>query len=252
MTPLFFGSAQRRLFGAYDPPRAGATGTRAVLLCHPWGQEYIRAHRSMRRLAMLLGAAGCHVLRFDYYGTGDSMGESREVNLRGCEEDIETAIEELRDTSGATRVSLVGLRLGAALATHVAARKRKLVESLVLWDPVVSGPEYLEELLGNLQGSIGSAPTQEVRGFPLSSALADELRAINLPGLVPALPARTRLVASLPLTSHETLRAELARHGRSDISVEQVDNLLAWIEYRDYGAGAIPAKALEAIVRWVT
>jgi uncharacterized protein len=246
MTPLFFGSAQRRLFGAYDPPRAGGTGTRAVLLCHPWGQEYIRAHRSMRRLAMLLGAAGRHVLRFDYFGTGDSMGESREVNLRGCEEDIETAIEELRDTSGATRVALVGLRLGAALATHVAARKRKLVESLVLWDPVVSGPEYLEELLGNSLGSIGSAPSQEVRG------LADELRAINLPRLVPALPARTRLIASQPLTSHETLRAELARHGRSDVSVEQVDNVLAWIEYRDYGAGAIPAKALEAIVRWVS
>ena len=223
-----------------------------MLLCHPWGQEYIRAHRSMRRLALLLGAAGCHVLRFDYFGTGDSMGEARDVNLRGCEEDIETAIEELRDTSGATRVALVGLRLGAALATRVAVRKRKLVDTLVLWDPVVSGPEYVEELLSTSQGSTGSAENHEVRGFPLSNAFADELRAIDLPGLVPALPARTRLIASMPLSSHETFRAELARCGRSDIDVEQVDNLLAWIEYRDYGAGAIPAKALEAIVRWMT
>jgi pimeloyl-ACP methyl ester carboxylesterase len=252
MTPLFFGSAQRRLFGAYDPPRAGVRGTRAALLCNPWGQEYIRAHRSVRRLATLLGAAGCHVLRFDYFGTGDSMGESREVSLRGCEEDIETAIEELRDTSGAARVVLVGMRLGAALATRVATRNRKLVEALVLWDPVVSGPEYLEELLGKSGAGSGSAPGEEVRGFPLSSALANEFRAIDLPGLVPAFPPRTRLIASLPLTSHETLRAELARHGRSDVSLEQVDDLLPWIEYRDYGAGAIPAKSLEAIVRWVS
>jgi hypothetical protein len=44
----------------------------------------------------------------------------------------------------------------------------------------------------------------------------------------------------------------LERHGRSDITIEQVDNLRAWVEYRDYGAGAIPAKVLDAIVRWVS
>jgi len=262
MTPLFFGSAQRRLFGAYDPPRASGASPRAVLLCHPWGQEYIRAHRSMRRLATLLGAAGCHVLRFDYFGTGDSMGQSRDVSLSGWEEDIETAIEELRDTSGAVRISLVGLRLGATLATRVAARQKKAIEALALWDPVVSGPEYLEELLGTPAGGrqspAGSAAasegdeSHEVHGFPLSSALASELRAIDLARLVPSLPAHTRVIASSPLPSHTALRAELERQGRADVTIEQVDNLLAWVEYRDYGAGAIPAKILDSIVRWVS
>jgi pimeloyl-ACP methyl ester carboxylesterase len=216
----------------------------------------------MRRLATLLGAAGCHVLRFDYFGTGDSMGQSRDVNLRGCEEDIETAIEELRDTSGATRVALVGLRLGATLATQVAARKNKAVAALALWDPVVSGPEYLEELLGSPAGNSGGPPgsatapgdgeSREVHGFPLSGALAGELRTIDLARLIPSLPARTRLIASSPLHSHDSLRTELQRQGRADVAIEQVDNLLPWVEYRDYGAGAIPAKALEAIVRWVS
>ena len=181
------------------------------------------------------------------------MGQSRDVNLRGCEEDIETAIEELRDTSGATRVSLVGLRLGATLATHVAARKKKVVEALALWDPVVSGPEYLDELLGGSPANAGSAGEHDVRrGFPLSSAFASELRAIDLSQLVSALPARTRLIASAPLPSHEVFGAELERHGRSDVTVEQVDNLRAWIEYRYWGAGAIPTKVLDAIVRWVS
>ena len=222
MTPLFFGSSQRRLFGAYEAPRAGGAGGRAVLLCHPWGQEYIRAHRSMRRLATLLGAAGCHVLRFDYFGTGDSMGRSSEASVRGWEEDIETAIEELQDTSGATRIALVGLRLGATLATHVATRKKKMVETLALWDPIVSGSEYVDELLAVTPGRPVSndADSLAVRGFPLTNGFADELRTLDLLQLIPSLPARTRVIASAPLRSHETLRAELQRQGRPDVAVE--------------------------------
>jgi uncharacterized protein len=251
MTPLFFGSAQRRLFGAYEAPRTGGSSARAVLLCYPWGQEYIRAHRSVRRLASLLAAAGRHVLRFDYFGTGDSMGNAREVTLSGWENDIETAMEELRDTSGATRVTLVGLRVGATLAARVAGRNKKTVDALALWDPVVSGPEYVEELLQGGPGARAGSDVCEVHGFPLTSALAEELRGLDLPSLVPALPARARVIVSAPLSSHETLRSELDRHGRTDVALEHVEGLLAWREYRDYGAGAIPAKVLDAIAEWV-
>ena len=251
MTPLFFGSAQRRLFGAYEAPRAGAAGTRAVLLCQPWGQEYIRAHRSVRRLASLLSASGRHVMRFDYFGTGDSMGNARDVTLAGWEKDIETAIEELRDTSGATRVALVGLRMGATLAARVASRNKKTVEALVMWDPVVSGPEYVEELLLSRRSAEVDGDVPLVRGFPLPGSLADEMRALDLSELVPVFPAQTRVVFSAPLHSHQKLRSELDSAGRTDVVVEQVEELLAWVEYRDYGAGAIPAKLLDTIAQWV-
>jgi pimeloyl-ACP methyl ester carboxylesterase len=250
MTPLFFGSSQRRLFGAYEPPRATGRGGHAVLLCQPWGQEYIRAHRSMRRLATLLTAAGCHVMRFDYFGTGDSMGQAREVNFSGCAQDIETAIEELRDTSGATRVVLVGLRLGATLAAHVAARNKKTVGALALWDPVVSGAEYLEELLAGAGDSLTGGDGHNVMGFPLTQTFESELRAIELSQLLAALPARTHLIASTPLASHEKLRAELEQQ-RSDITLEEVSSLRAWVEHREFGAGAVPTKVLETLVQRV-
>jgi pimeloyl-ACP methyl ester carboxylesterase len=250
MTPLFFGSSQRRLFGAYEPPRAGGSGGNAVLLCHPWGQEYIRAHRSMRRLATLLAAAGCHVMRFDYFGTGDSMGKSHEVNFSGCVQDTETAIEELRDTSGATRVVLVGMRLGATLAAHVAARNKKVVGALALWDPVVSGREYLEELLASASGPAAGGDGRNVLGFPLTETFESELRALELSKLIAALPPRTRLIASTPMPSHERLRAELKQQ-RSDITVEEISSLRAWVEHPDFGAGAVPTRVLETIVKWV-
>jgi pimeloyl-ACP methyl ester carboxylesterase len=250
MTPLFFGSSQRRLYGAYDPPQGARPGARAVVLCYPWGQEYLRAHRSMRRLANMLAAVGCHVLRFDYFGTGDSMGTAQDVTRRGWEQDIETAIEELQDTSGATQVSLVGLRLGATLAAHVAVRKKKLVHTLVLWDPVVSGLEYLEELLGGDTQAMGSGGG-DVQGFPMTDSFAAEIRELDVVVLVPELPARTRFIQTAPLPSHATLRAALDSAARSEIPLESVDALPPWVQDRDYGAGAVPTKVLETIVQWV-
>ena len=260
MTPLYFGTAARRLFGVYAPPRPGKA-TRAAVLCHPWGQEYIRAHRSMRLLANLLCNCGYHVLRFDYFGTGDSAGEAHEGSLSGWEQDIETALEEVRDTSGASRVTLIGLRLGASLAARVAARRRRDVDALLMWDPIVDGQEYLIELLAQ-PGTGASSPAdslrirmsaegREVRGFLLSGPLEDEIRAIDLTSQVDLLPRRTRLVSSAPLASHAPLRTALTLGGRDDIQMETIEGLLAWHHYEDLGAGAVPHRALEALVRWL-
>jgi uncharacterized protein len=252
MTPFYFGSASHRLFGVYAPARAASISANAVLLCYPWGQEYIRAHRSMKVLANMLCGAGCHVLRFDYFGTGDSAGESSEVSLRGWEQDIETAMEELRDTSGAARVVLIGLRLGATLAAHVATRKRKEVDALVLWDPVIKGPEYLSELFSvNPAAQQQGERDREILSFPLTSAFEEEIRAIDLLQWTPQLPPRTRLVASLPLESHGELDAHLRQHARADIAPEIIEALYAWRQHQGLGAGAIPTKVLDTIVRWV-
>jgi pimeloyl-ACP methyl ester carboxylesterase len=109
------------------------------------GHEYARSHRVLRHLALALADAGCHVLRFDWFGTGDSGGEPDAAEIRGWIGDVGTAIDELKDTAGVSRVSLVGVRLGASLALTAAATRRD-VESAVLWDPVVSGANYLTEL----------------------------------------------------------------------------------------------------------
>lgn len=69
MNPFYFGARERQLLGIYEA--AGAASNRAVVVCHPWGSEYIHAYRAMRRLTKMLTARGIHTLRFDYFGTGD-------------------------------------------------------------------------------------------------------------------------------------------------------------------------------------
>src|SRR5262245_11041326 len=110
MTPMFIGSGGRRLFSVFQP--SGRARGRAALLCYPWGHEYIFAHRSLSHLAFALNRAGYDVLRFDYFGTGDSAGELEDADIDGWLADIDTAAEELMEVSGAKRLTLVGLRFG--------------------------------------------------------------------------------------------------------------------------------------------
>jgi exosortase A-associated hydrolase 2 len=258
--PFFFGGGQRRLFGIYTPAR-GNTGNKAVVLCYPWGQEYFRAHRSMRLLGNMLAAEGAHVLRVDYVGTGDSSGDMVDADLQGWRRDIDTAIDELKDTAGASRVALIGLRLGATLASQVAARRAKDVNALVLWDPVVHGGEYVQEMINTTSprpsGPMLPAPRSresgggyEVLGFPLTEAMASELRQLDLPSELARMTSRTMAVLSDRRPSHDALRAALASRPAGSASVEEIAGSPAWLEDRDTGVGAVPVTLLQRIVRW--
>jgi exosortase A-associated hydrolase 2 len=253
MTPLYFGESTRRLFGLYTPAHARGGRQRGIVLCPPWGAEYLRAHRSMHQLAKLLAEAGFHVLRFDYSGTGDSAGDMPDTSLDRWAEDIGTAVEELKDTAGIPRVALLGLRLGGTLAARVASQRRKDVDTLVLWDPVVHGGEHLAELRQldeatlNERGLKGNAT--ELLGFPMTEAQARELQALELLQPPPTWPARTLVAVSEPTPSHEALRAALATSPNAVL--ELIESQSAWIEDRHSGAGAVPVKLLQRIVEWL-
>ena len=89
--PFYFGAPERRLFGIFHPTAAASSALPGVLLCPAFGQEAVRAHRMMKVLAERLVRAGHPVLRFDFYGTGDSMGEDIDADLDGWAGDIHVA-----------------------------------------------------------------------------------------------------------------------------------------------------------------
>jgi uncharacterized protein len=144
MTPLLFGPSSRQLFGLFHP--AERVGETAVLICPPFGQEAIRAHRLLRVLADRLARSGVSVLRFDYYGSGDSPGEESEGELEGWRRDVCVAHEELQRLTDAPHVVWLGARLGAAIAVLAARSGRCDPTRLLLWDPIVDGKAYLAQL----------------------------------------------------------------------------------------------------------
>ncbi len=192
MTPFHFGSPERPLFGLFHPANTASSDDRAVLLCNPFGQEAVRSHRLYRVLAERLARNGIAVLRFDYHATGDSPGADEDGNLVGWTGDVRTALRELATRARARRVICVGARLGAAMAARAASSLPELTR-LVLLDPIVRGPEYLDQLrtkhVESLESSFSVADpawreklagdpaafTQEAIGFGISPELRQQI-----------------------------------------------------------------------------
>lgn len=131
-----------QLFACYHPP-GDAASRRLVVICPPLFDEYRRTYKALAELATALAQAGLHVLRFDYEGTGDSMGELRSVSAETWLENIHQVVEEGLALSGAEKVSLVGVRLGATLAANC---RHSAIDAYVLWDPFSDGKAFLAQL----------------------------------------------------------------------------------------------------------
>lgn len=143
-TPLFFPSDSRSLFGVLHEP-AEATGTPFVF-CHPFAEEKLWSHRVHVAFARRLAQRGHAVLRFDFSGLGDSEGDCRHASLATMRADVRSALAEIRRRRRVQRVGLLGLRLGATVAS-LAAEDDPEIDRVVLWAPITDGAKYMQELL---------------------------------------------------------------------------------------------------------
>lgn len=257
-TLFFFGSSERQLFGAYHPPRG--VGRRGAVICNPWGPEYLRSHRALRVLGELLAEAGLHVLRFDWYGTGDSAGESHE----GSEPeswllDLDEAVTELKDMAEIRTTAIVGLRMGADVSARF-AQNRKDIDRLVLWDPIVDGGQYTETLLRENRISFSDAyppvsgdkeaRTCEINGFPLTGQMREGIGTLT-PSTFDADLPMTLLVSSVKdPTPYQTIRETLDARGVEWTSAD-FNGPEAWIEEGDLGTSAMPVAILRRITEWL-
>lgn len=231
-THFFFGPGEA-LFGVLHFPPENLYTRGAWVWCHPFGNERTNAHRLSFQWARTMSGAGYAVLRFDYRGTGESAGLFTEATVDGHIEDALAAVDEVERRTGLQISGIGGLRFGAAIAAMAAPRIDRKVD-LLLWEPVVSGSVYREQLLrtamANEMAATGRAPrnrahykedlkagnTVSVDGFDLNQAMYDSLGKIDLKAQIasdggrvcivqidpvegrPARPAMSQLVAACP------------------------------------------------------
>jgi uncharacterized protein len=256
MLPFFFGSNQRRLFGVYEPAASRGAAARAALLCPSWGTEYANAYRTMRLLAKRLCGSGFDTLRFDYFGSGDSGGETVEADLDGWKCDIETALRELNEMSGTSSVALVGMKLGATLAAEVASKLCSLTDPIVLWDPVISGSDYIRELLDGQGGGEGgsvksdapvalnSRTVRELGGLSVSRAFVEGLNSIDLSARQLRLPLRVLTILTEDRHSASSIGVSLKNSEVLRLKATSPWDAPEW----DQG---MPVDVIERIVTWL-
>jgi len=259
----YFGPPNARLFSALHCPASRARS--GVVLCYPMGQEYMRIHRTYMELARSLASAGQYVLRFDYFGCGDSAGETAAGSLARWRGDVQEAICGLRRATGAQDVYVVGARIGANLVLELGAGADELA-GIVLWEPIVNGAEYVAALRRAHRALLASNARMdgyeqhelkncftELVGFPISMDLHGELAAIDLL----AAPKSKGMPDTLVLANSEkpALKAYAAAGGngcaRLDyLAVGESDGI--WLKEDRQNKGLIPVRAVQAIVSWIS
>lgn len=255
MNPFFFGKSENPLYGVYQAPQIDTPKTKAILLCSPFGQEYMRSHRAYRQLALLLSKKGHHVLRFDYRGCGDSSGEIEEVSVADWMEDINTAIDELKEMADLDQVILVGLRLGALLAGEISSQ-RDDIESLVIWDPILSGADYEAELLERISRE-DSPPCNMVdaqenlyfNGFPLSKSIRAELRDMSFQQMT--IKAKNTLEVVSHVNDHFLAIKEIFQ-STPNFRWIHAPSPGDWNYVDDFGGILLPQPVIKAIVEWIS
>lgn len=177
---------------------------------HPFGDEMNRTRRMAALGARALARAGYAVLQIDLAGCGDSSGDFADARWDAWHDDLALARHWLERQTGQP-AGLWGLRLGALLALDHAARAAAAGSAparLLLWQPALSGPTYLTQLLrlrmaGDLVDGDGSKAADgpqalrallragtpvEIGGYLLDPALAAALDGVDAARLAPALP----------------------------------------------------------------
>jgi exosortase A-associated hydrolase 1 len=114
----------------HRPPQPG---TRGVVIVVGGPQTRVGSHRQFVLLARALAGAGVPVLRFDYRGMGDTIGESRDFT--GIENDIRAAIDHLCDSVPVVREVVLWGLCDAASAILCYAHRDPRVTGIALANP---------------------------------------------------------------------------------------------------------------------
>ncbi len=259
--PFYFGTDARRLFGIHNERSPGTGARLGVVLCNPFGREAIRAHRLYRVMADRLSRAGCDVLRFDYYATGDSAGEDGEVDLGGFALDLLSAHRELVRRAGTEKICWLGMRLGAMVVQRARESRPAGLARTILWDPVFDGRDYLdllrrrhlewrtadEDPIGDVAPVFRNGDGEyldEAIGFPIPRAFCDQVRAHRLATLE-AGPDRVNIVCD-PGTPEGR---DVAAFGRQAPGVE-LDEAAHGTDWTTEGdaTGLVPPKVLAVLL----
>jgi len=160
-------------------PATGRRGAPGVIFFHGFTGDRMESHWLFVKCSRALAQAGIASLRFDFYGSGESEGEFREVTLQGEISDAKAAIEYFRRQKGidATRLGLVGLSLGGAIAAMVAPQAR--ARAVVLW-AALAHPAHLRVLAESASTAIaGTNGSREFGSQHVSPRFLDKMDNID-------------------------------------------------------------------------
>lgn len=160
----------------------------------PYGDEMNQSRRMFRLTAEALAARGVAGRMFDLLGTGDSSADFREATVSAWLSDCRRMLDAAQREGGP--IILIGCRLGVALAAKASEGLTHPATLLVGWAPILQGRQQLSALLRVAMVARMSRPQVPdpktvwaagelswLAGYPVSSALAEQLGSLDATGV---------------------------------------------------------------------
>jgi pimeloyl-ACP methyl ester carboxylesterase len=241
------GPPNKKVFASIIPPKRNNLHE-AVLLCYPFGQEYMRAHKAFRQLANLLSRKGYTVMRFDYPGTGDSYGDGKDIGYNEWLEQAHSALNFLKSETNFENIHVIGLRLGALVATELAA-KNTCIKKIVLWDPFVNGASFIQDCTTQLSDPL-LEPNDiwNIHGYPLPKIFREQVIASNTENM--SFPEAITITQVL---SHENEDSRIIHTSHSTQATQKVIGPASDWNYVDMvGSILMPTALIQSIVSSLT
>lgn len=218
------------------------------LICQPGLEESVHARSSLAILSNQLALKHRASISVDYEGDGHSDGDVGTVGLSDWADD---AIDAFKASSRRLD-TILGIRLGAAVALKVAANLRPRV--VVLYDPVIDGEAWLMQALrSNLTTQLtayrkvvesrsdmfrrvlNGEGTCNVAGYDIGSRFAHSLVTRNEKSTIDDLltligSSRVHLVYSSQGSAQASSNLHTALHGKVDIRISSSQEPPVWAE----------------------
>lgn len=243
MQHQLIGLSNKKIFVSIIPPKRNNLHE-AVLLCYPFGQEYMRAHKAFRQLANLLSRKGYTVMKFDYPGTGDSYGDGKYIGYHDWLEEAQSALNFLKSETQYNDIHIIGLRLGALVAAEL-ARNNAFIKKLVLWDPFVSGDSYIQDCTTQLSDpTLESRDIWNIHGYPLPEIFREQVTSSNIEKM-----SFSETVNITQALSHENEDSTIIHRAHNNQVTQKVIGPASDWNYVDMiGSILMPTKLIQNIV----
>lgn len=186
-------------FVRYTPTSAQPTAH--VIYLPPFTEEMNRCRAIVAEQARRFARRGMSCTVLDFYGTGESPGETDEATLAIWYENISEIYLDLVEKQPApVPLHVWGCRLGALIGASYLAEREVACSTLLMWQPVVAGKPYTtqvyrqrlaamiergeaKETTTSIRERFARGETVEIGGYTLGGRLMLELDTLDMANL---------------------------------------------------------------------
>jgi uncharacterized protein len=141
-------SNELTLRGMLHIPNSARQKTPIVCIFHGFTGNKMEPHFIFVKLSRMLEAIGIASVRFDFSGSGESDGDFVNMTISKELEDAKNILDYVKslDFVDESKIGIVGLSMGGAVASMLAGDRNEDIKTLCLWAPA----GFMKELI--LQG----------------------------------------------------------------------------------------------------